>query len=250
VYEVGQRHARENTALKQQLNQFQRQAQTANETTRVARDLNLAPEHQVVAMRVMSDFMRDPVKTLEYLVAEVKSKGYTIPFLTEGVSPGMDLTAVQRLIETKMQPFTQAQQHQQQQEEARSRAQATLDGFLGQHPEANYHLPILTEMMQASPDMTLHDAYLNLVTWAARNGLDHSQPLAPQIAARQTQHTQTQNGQQPQQHQQQQTPTRQIPNGRSAVNGAASLSNAVNFNENSSWSDIIRSAMEEAGSTV
>ena len=25
--------------------------------------------------------MRDPVKTLEYLVAEVKSKGYPIPFL-------------------------------------------------------------------------------------------------------------------------------------------------------------------------
>jgi flagellar capping protein FliD len=198
----------------------------------------------------MSDFMRDPVKTLEYLVAEVKSKGYTIPFLTEGVNPGMDLTAVQRLIETKMQPFTQAQQQVQQQEEARRSAQQTLDGFLDQHPEANYHLPVLTEMLQASPGMSLQDAYLNLVSWSARQGLDHTQPLAPQIAARQhSAQTQTQNQHQPQS-QHQQAPSRQIPNGRSAVNGAASLANAQSFNENSSWSDIIRSAMEDAGSSV
>jgi hypothetical protein len=224
--------------LKQQLGQLGQVVQTMNETTRVARDLNLAPDHQVAAIRVMADFMKDPVKTLEYLVAEVKSKGYNIPFLTEGVSPGMDLTAVQRLIETKMAPFTQAQQHAQQQQEAQSNARRTLDTFLGSYPEAQTHLPVMAEIMKASPELTLHDAYLHLVSWASQNGLDHRYALGPQIQAKVQQ--------QPQQHQQPTAPARAIPN-RSAMNGTTTMANAAAFNENSSWSDIISSAMQEAG---
>ena len=239
VFEIGQRHARENSTLKQQVGQLQQYIGSANETARVARDLNVAPENQIVALRVMSDFMRDPVKTLEYLVAEVKSKGYQIPFLTDGVSPGMDLTAVQRLIENKMQPFTQAQQAQQQQERSRQAAAHTLDTFLDRYPEANSNLNVLTEMLQAAPDMDLQDAYIHMVSWAAQHGLDHTRPIGPQLQQRQYQHTQTQ-------HAQQQQPTRAIPNGRSATSGAAPMNGAASFNENSSWADIINSAMDEA----
>src|SRR4051794_10625189 len=117
VYEDGQRASRENNQLKTQLSAATRQLASINEVTQEAVRLNVAPQDQVAAIRVMSDFMRDPVKTLEYLVAEVKAKGYQIPFLEQGVSPGMDVSAIGRMIDNKMQPFTQRQQAEHQQQE-------------------------------------------------------------------------------------------------------------------------------------
>lgn len=251
VYETGARHARENTTLKQQLQTANAQLGAVNQVTQVARDLQIAPENQVVAMRVMSDFLKDPVKTLEYLVAEVKAKGYQIPFLTAGITPGMDLQAVGRMIDNKMAPLTAQQQQQQQQETARTNAKATLDTFLGTHPEAEHNLATMAEMITAQPGLSLSDAYVKLIGWATQNGLDYTQPLGPQIAARNGgQQQQQPTTQQPQLNQPQNQPqgnTRPLPQGRSAASGAAPVEGSKQFNENSTWGDIIRDSMRETG---
>ena len=245
VYEEGQRHARENNTLKQQVQQLQGFVQSVNQVTQEAARLNVKPEDQMIAMRVMSDFMRDPVKTLEYLVAEVKAKGYPIPFLEQGVSPGMDMTAISRLIETKMQPFTQQQQATQQQAQLRQRAEQELNTFLGDNQEAQSNLDVLVEMLQAQPGLTIQTAYTKMIRWAHENGLDWTQPLKPQITAAQQQASQQPTHQQPTQ----QVETRPMP-GRGAVRGSATPLNGAQgqqFNESASWSDIIGSAMRESG---
>src|SRR5580765_1582486 len=140
VFEEGQRHSRENNALKQQLGAAQRQLSSINEVTQEAVRLNIAPQDQVIALRVMADFMRDPVRTLQGLVEEVKSKGYPIPFLEQGVSPGMDLNAMQRMLDNKLAPITQIQQRERQTAQHRSAAQQQLDGFLNDNQEANENL--------------------------------------------------------------------------------------------------------------
>lgn len=243
VFEEGQRHSRENQTLKQQLQQATQQLQGHTEVSRVANELALPPESQVVALRVMADFMRDPVKTLQMLVEEVKSKGYQIPFLEQGVTPGMDLGAIQRMIDAKMAPITQRAQLEQQQQQERANAQRILDGFLSTHPDAESNLSTLAQMMQAQTGLSIHDAYLKMVTWSVSNGLDHTQPLEQQIAA-------LQNSQHSQQNNQVAPPVnrRPLPNGRSAQgNGTQSVDTTRQFNENTSWSDIIRHSMEESG---
>ena len=238
VFEEGQRHQRENAQLKQQLQTATQQLQATNEVSRVATELQIAPEQQVVALRVMSDFMRDPVKTLEMLVAEVKSKGYQIPFLEQGISQGMDLNAIQRMIDAKMAPLTQQQEMARRQQEEQANARRILDGFLSTHPEAEANLQTLAQMMQAQPGLTIHDAYVKMVTWAHSNQLDYTQPLEQQITALQQQ--------QSNQPQQPQSFNRPLPNGRSAGNGQPTTQ-ASQFNENTSWGDIIRHSMEETG---
>jgi hypothetical protein len=241
VFEEGQRHSRENQTLRQQLQVATQQLQGHSEVSRVATELALPAESQVVAMRVMADFMRDPVKTLEMLVAEVKSKGYQIPFLEQGVTPGMDLNAIQRMIDAKMAPITQRAQLEQQQQQERANAQRILDGFLSTHPEAEVNLGTLAQMMQAQPGLSIHDAYVKMATWSVSNGLDHTQPLEAQIQA-------LQNNPQPTQQQQPPIPQRPLPNGRSAQgNGTQGVDATRQFNENTSWSDIIRHSMEESG---
>jgi len=245
VFEEGQRHARENTQLKTQLQQVQGAFAQIGEVTREAARLNVKPEDQIAAIRVMSDFLRDPVRTLEYLVAEVKAKGYPIPFLEQGVSPGMDMTAIGRMIDQKMQPITQQHQETVQQQRFRQQAEAELNGFLNDNQDAAENLDVLSEMLQAQPTLTVHQAYTRMIRWAHENGLDWTQPLKPQVAA-----LNGGNGQQPthQQPNQQPTQRRPLPGRRSGGNGAQPVNGpdtSTQFNENASWADIIRSAMQE-----
>jgi len=240
VYEEGQRHARENNALKQQLQAAQRQAGGNNEVLQEAARLNVAPQDQVVAIRIMSEFMRDPVKTLETLVAEVKSKGYPIPFLEQGVSQGIDMAAIQRMIDNKMMPITEQREQARVTQEAQQRAQADLDSFLGDNEDAHSNLDVLAEMLQAQPGLSLQNAYTKMIRWAHSNQLDWTQPLKQQIAAQR---------QQPPQQQTQQAPTRPLPGGRSVQQQTTPVGNGAvtQHNENASWSDIIRQSMQEHG---
>ena len=244
VYEDGQRASRENNQLKTQLAGATRQLASINQVTQEAVRLNVAPQDQVAAIRVMSDFMRDPVKTLEYLVAEVKAKGYQIPFLEQGVSPGMDVSAIGRMIDNKMQPFTQREQAERHQQEQRAAAERDLNGFLEDNQEANSNLDVLAEMLNAQPGLPLQSAYTKLIRWAHENGLDWTQPLKPQIAARRQQPSQQQT--------QQPGPQRPMPGRGVNPSTAAPVGNGAvqQHSENSSWSDIVRSAMQEHGVTL
>jgi hypothetical protein len=240
VFEDGQRHARENAQLKTHLSNATQQLSSINEVTQEAVRLNVAPQDQIAAIRVMSDFLRDPVKTLEYLVAEVKSKGYPIPFLEQGVTPGMDMAAIQRMIEAKMAPITQQHQAVTQQNQMRQAAERDLNAFLEDNQEANSNLDVLAEMLNAQPGLSLQSAYTKMIRWSHENGLDWTQPLKQQIAAQRQQPT-------PQQPTQQQRP---LPGRRSvAGNGTQPVGNGAvqQYNENASWADIIRQSMQEHG---
>jgi len=240
IFEDGQRVSRENNQLKTELGNAKRMLSSINEVTQEAVRLNVAPQDQVIAVRVMSDFMRDPVKTLQYLVEEVKAKGYQIPFLNEGVSPGMDMNAIARMIDNKMAPIAQQRQQAEQQARVKQEAEANLNAFLDEVPEAQVNLDVMAEMLQSQPQLTLHSAHIRLVRWAQENGLDWTQNLKQQIAARSQQAT-------PQQ--EQQTTRRPLPGNRGAsTRGAAPVNGSgVQHNENASWADIIRSSMQENG---
>jgi hypothetical protein len=87
--------------------------------------------------------------------------------------------------------------------------------------------------------LTIQSAYIQMARWAHENGLNPYASLKQQIAAMQQQSTQQPTTQR----------TRPLPQGRSASggNGVAQQGNgaAQQFNENASWSDIIRQAMQE-----
>jgi hypothetical protein len=245
IYEDGQRASRENNALKQKVQGYENQLRATNEVAQRAAQLGVAPQDQVIAIQLMSEFMKDPVTTLGKLVEEVKSKGYQIPFLEQGVSPGMDLSAISRMIDGKLAPLTQQQQAAMEAEHYKRQAESDLQNFLSENDEANANLDVLAEMLQAQPSLSLGNAYTKMIRWAHDNGLDWTQPLKPQIAGIQEQRQQQHTTQQP---------NRPLPNGRSAATGGATRMNGGSggapMSENSSWSDIIRSAMEESGTRL
>jgi hypothetical protein len=136
---------------------------------------------------------------------------------------------------------------EQRQQQERANAQRILDGFLSTHPDAESNLGTLAQMMHAQPGLSIQDAYLKMVTWAASNSLDYTQPLEEQIEALRQQSNQPTQAQPPNNR----MPNRPLPNGRSAAgNGTVGVDQARSFNENASWSDIIRHSMEESGLSI
>jgi hypothetical protein len=241
IFEDSQRTMRENNQLKQQVAGMNNAFRQTSEVTQEAARLGVQPQDQLVAIRVMADFMRDPVRTLQSLVEEVKSKGYPIPFLEQGVTQGMDMAAMSRMIDGKLQPMMQERAQNLQLQQARQAAQRDLEGFIQGNPEANNNLDVLAEMLQAQPGLPLQEAWVKMIRWSHENGLDWSQPLKQQIASLQSQQQPT--------HQQPQMDNRPLP-GRRSVN--AQQVQRVNgdgrtHGENTSWSDIIRDAMRESG---
>lgn len=241
VYEDSQRTMRENNQLKQNVAGLQNALRQSNEVVQEAARLGVQPQDQMIAIRVMADFMRDPVRTLQTLVEEVKSKGYPIPFLEQGVTQGMDMAAISRMIDGKLQPITQQRQQEQQFQQARQQAQQDLNVFIHGNPESQNNLDVLAEMLQAQPGLPLQEAWVKMIRWSHENGLDWTQPLKAQIAQLQQQ------GQQqptPQQIEQRPLPGRRSVNGQHVqrMNGGQQM-----HSENASWSDIIRDAMRDAG---
>jgi hypothetical protein len=241
IFEDSQRTMRENNTLKQRVTGLEGALRSSGEVLQEAARLGVQPEDQKIAIRVMADFMRDPVRTLQGLVEEVKSKGYQIPFLTEGVSPGMDMQALSRMIDAKLHPITNQHAQQTQQVRMRQAAEQELSTFIDENQEANANLDVLGEMLQAQPGLPLQSAYTKMIRWAHENGLDWTQPLKAQIAALRQQQTTPQP----------QVETRPLPTRRSVNQaGTARMNGAANpqqFSENASWADIIRSAMQESG---
>lgn len=240
IFESAQRLHRENSSLTTRLQQAEAQNNSATEIVKLGTTLGLSAPDQQASFNLMSQFLKDPVRMLEQLVIEVKSKGYEIPFLATGITPGMDTAAVQRMIDSRMSPITNATKQQEQQTQIQAQAKEKLDVFLDENPEGTHNLGVLAEMMTAQPGMTIENAYTRLVKWCVSNGYDYTQPLKPQIAAKQQPATNTA-----------QTPelprnSVPLPNGRQA-NGAAQIEQVASFDENSSWADIIRHSMRATG---
>ena len=153
VYEEGQRHARENNQLKQQLGACDAATVASiNEVTQEAVRLNVAPQDQVIAIRVMADFMRDPVKTLASTGRGSQEQGLsdTIPW-SRCVSPGYGF---------ECHPAHDRQQDRTTDATTSDRAakaanaatgQADLDTFLEDNEEANSNLDVLEKCCTLNP---------------------------------------------------------------------------------------------------
>ena len=242
MFESAQRLHKENASLQQRVAAAEEKAGTFTEVDTLGTTLALSKEDQITSLNVMAAFLKDPVKTLEQLVIEVKSKGYHIPFLDTGITPGMDTAAIQRMVDQRMAPITDAKKQEQELIQRQDAARATLDDFLDTNPEGVHNLTVLAEMMTKEPGLSLNSAFVKLIKWCTMSGLDYSQPIAPQIAAKQTNPPAGNTVQMPTQPRNQPP----LPSNRQ-TREATPMVDAATFNENTSWEDIIRHAMSASG---
>lgn len=240
IYENAQRWERQARQNEQQISTLNAELRGLREGNQLASQLGVSPQEQVAAVRMLADFKRDPVGTLQAVIAEMQAKGHQLPFLQN--AGGLNLQSIERMLDNRLAPLTNQQRQQQQQQEHEERARQELDGFLQTYPHAQNNLDVVGKIMQGE-GLSLRDAYIRLIDWAQDNGFDYRQPLAPQVEARNQQSNGNSTGQQPR------STSRPLPGQRSATGGGGVNQPRV-FDENASYTDIVRAAMAEAGLPV
>lgn len=203
----------------------------------------LPVEQQASAARLYSDLGRDPVGTVTKLLAELKAKGHTV----EGIGGAVDTMAVQAMLDRRDQQRVETTQQRATPEEINNAAAAEVGQFFAKYPDAVVHDDTISQIISKHPGVSLDTAYFQLRQQVIEQGYDWSQPLGPQVKARQgaqsgqdtTMATQPNKGQQ-----QQQAP---MNGGRGAVLDTVVLKDSEVHPAGETYDDIIRAAMTETG---
>lgn len=219
----------------EQLRQSQQKYQTLEATVQQVQ--GMPPRELGIAATIFRDLQRDPVSTLQKLLAEATSKGYNI----EGIATGVDAAAIERIIEAKLGSSLTAQQGPTD-AQIEAEAQQEANAFFVQFPDAKLHESLIARVLHDNPSVDLHTAYFGLRENFANRGFDWSRPLEEQLASSGV--NEQQQGQQPNAN----GASPGLPNGRPAhVPSNDAGGHGVIAHESTSQDDIIKQAMRENG---
>ena len=245
-YDAAQQAAQKLHAATEELTTLRAQVQAYTTAQAAPQQYGLNPEQTTAAMRIMSDFNKDPSGTLEKVITELLATGVKLPWLENPAL--LNTGAIEQLIDRKLGPIAQQREQQTQQAEWQAQAQKELDTFLTRRQNAQVHLPVISSLIEKNPGMSLEQAYAELMEYALENGLSMQTSFREQLAARTT----TNGTQNPLSNGQTNSPANAangqrlpLPNGRSANDGAIDRNTVVEAAGDSSWEDITNALRRE-----
>lgn len=230
--------------LAHELQTRQQQQPEEPAVVKTARERNLSDQDMQLGLDIVSQIKTNPVQGVQWVLQTAMQQGYTIEQLLGQTPDGqsnvgsLQMGAVKQMIDQAVQPLTQRQQHEQQEAQQREEVQRKYETFVNSHPFSNVHMDAIVDLVQNNPNLTPESAYYEIKLFAQQNGLDFSQPLAPQVQAMQQQQ------QVPMQPQQPVTAQPPIPGG--GVNPNLYAQTPRHANANDDWDSIINESMREA----
>ena len=196
--------------------------------------LNIDRNELFQAAQMHQAFKSDPIATINHLLTEARRLGHNVDGLDSGSQ--LDMKAINKTIEDKLNPITNQYQAQQQAAQQQQETQQQLQQFVSTHEYADVHGGHIAKLMTDS-NMDASAAYWMLRQRVTQAGLDFTKPLEPQTQARLQ-------GQSPS--------TTQMPSvpgvGDIRSSNASNLQSQSNTQQSSStsFSDIIKQAMKDA----
>jgi hypothetical protein len=146
---------------------------------------NLNEQEMKFGVDLVQRMKTNPVEAAQWMIAALQQQGHSLQTIlgqtTEGGPPdGLNLAAVDRLLEEKLAPFTRQQQEQTERAQREQAAQETVRQFYSNHPNAEVHQGAIAALLHKNPTLSLERAYYELRLYAAERGLDFSRPLNEQ----------------------------------------------------------------------
>lgn len=140
----------------------------------------LTPEQATNGIQWVARFHKDPVETVKQLLTGLESQGINVRQQLFPDGGAVDMAAIQQMLDQRLAPLTQATQQRAAEQQAVVAARRAYDEFVARHEHANVHEDQIAAIMQKTGS-DAPSAYWRLNAWAARNGLDFSKPLGPQM---------------------------------------------------------------------
>lgn len=243
VYERSQKIQNENNDLHAQLNALKQTQNTGDEFTQSPEKLGLSREDALVGVQLMHNLKTNPVEAARNILQTAVAQGHSLQSIlgdVEGLgSSTVDMGAIKHMIDEKLAPITAREQQETQRVEQQTRTRENAQQFFRTHEFSELHVDAITNLMQNNKNITPDQAYYEVKTYALQNGLDFTQPLKPQVIARQPVP-----GQAPV------APTIQAPHQPMPNGNASSIVETQSptvANGDDDWDSILRDSMTESG---
>lgn len=216
--------------------------------------LGLSREDVAEGLTLTASFNRDPVGTAQTILAKALALGHSLEDIVGEAGRGtIQTNALRSMIDERLAPITQATERQKQQETLSNEVAKEMTEFSESYPDALIHQDVIASMMnedprQDRPFILAERAVYRLREWCAKNGFDYSQPLKPQVLARQQGANNPPPAQQQPPQQRVQTPQPPaMPNGRGNGAGPSVVEHVAPLPASSSWNSILEQVKQELG---
>lgn len=136
------------------------------------------------ALQLRAAFETNPIEAARDVVARVLQAGYTMEqlFGAEAV-PGINARIINQALDKRLAPLTNEAQARQSQQRSEAQAREAYDAFLADNPYADVHGEMISQLV-SDQGLTPQQAYNEVRVFAARHGLDFSEPLEAQFKAK------------------------------------------------------------------
>ena len=227
-YETAQREkARADTATKE-VSTLKAQIEAINNAGTLGTQYSLTPEEVTTGAQLIAAYKSNPVETIQYMLTQAQASGHNIDAIGGG---GLDMQAVKQMLDTALQPLVAEQNERVDTQEANDRALEVYNEFSAKHPDAAVHENSLARLLQQEPTLSPEAAYFKLRSYYLERNLDWTKSLET---------LQAEQNAGPSANTQQAVPDGNVTDAR--VTDTAQVADV-----NTSTSDIIRQAMEDAG---
>jgi len=232
-YENWQRAQQENGTLTQNLQSLESQVDAYKSASNLGTQYSLSPEEMTAGAQIMQAWKDDPASTVKYLLTQAQSLGYNV----DGISGATDVSAIKTMIDQALSPIMQERQDKVDTQRIEDEARTQYSSFLQTYPDAESHETALAQLLEGDKNLSLEAAYYKLRSFYSEKGLDWSKPLEVLQAEMQQQAEQKRgNTQQP------------LPTGN--VSSTTMTDTTDIADASTSFDDIIRQSMNEAGMKI
>jgi hypothetical protein len=227
-YETAQREKARADTAERDISTLQAQIEAINNAGTLGTQYDLTPEEVTTGAQIVAAYKNNPIETIQYMLTQAQASGHNIDAIGGN---GMDMGAVKQMLDTALKPLVAEQTERVDTQEANDRALQVYNEFSAKHPDAAVHENSLARLLQQESTLSPEAAYFKLRSYYLERNLDWTKSLETLQAEQKAG---------PSANTQQAVPDGNVTEAR--VTDTAQVADV-----NTSTSDIIRQAMEDAG---
>lgn len=178
---------RQMNVLQNERQQYQQIIAQAKEISELPQKLGVTREDYNEGMTLMSKWRADPVAVAREIVARTLTFGYNVTdILGKEAGDALEMKAIAQLVQQSTAPIRHQAEQETRQQQVQQQATQQYDAFVAKYEHADVHADAIANMMNQGLQPV--EAYFRVREFAISNGLDFTQPLAPQVAQMQQRH--------------------------------------------------------------
>jgi len=172
--------------IKQEYDEMANRINAYNETFKSLQMGDLSTEDINLGLELIRQWKKSPKDTINFLLTQAKS--YGIDDISDEDKSKINMSAINQMLDQKLQPLLQQRENEQRQIQARMRAKNIYNNFISKYPDAQNHVNELAYMFKKSGGNEPLDAiYYRLKNYYLENGYDFNTPLAEILKQKQQQ---------------------------------------------------------------